>query len=119
MRKYDAKKRKLTVGLDSNNSSSKEAVKNDTSVKRTKRNDFWNKLPIVSKEIECLVEEHLAELQKKCTRPHKSQDIGKIKQLMISTFEHRRSEILTKPVPVKEILQQYPPLATVSGVCKF
>ena len=64
------------------------------------------------------MDEHLAELLKECSRPRKSQDTGKIKQLMTSTFEHRRSEILTKPVPVKEILQQYPPLATVSGVRK-
>ena len=117
VRKYDAKKRRLTAPVNSSNST--DAKNEVTPVKRTKRNDFWNEIPIVSKEIGCVMDEHLAELLKECSRPRKSQDTGKIKQLMTSTFEHRRSEILTKPVPVKEILQQYPPLATVSGVRKF
>jgi hypothetical protein len=45
-------------------------------------------------EMECLVDEHLAEIQIECARPSHSQDVGKIKQLIISTYEHRRSEKL-------------------------
>ena len=118
VRKYDAKKRRLAAPLES---SCTTTMKTETRVvKRTKRGDFWNEIPVVSMEMECLVNEHLAEIQKECARPSHSQDVGKIKQLMTSTYEHRRSEILMKSIPVREIIQQYPPLATVNGVsfCK-
>ena len=56
------------------------------------------------------------ELRKECSLPIRSQNIGKINQLMISSFEFRRNEILTKLIPVKELVQKYPPLKTASGV---
>jgi hypothetical protein len=86
-----------------------------TEVKRTKRSDFWSEIPI-SKENQSFFSDHLAELQKDCSCPPSSQDVGKIKQLMQSTYEERRADILTTTIPVQEIVTKYPPLATVTGV---
>lgn len=114
VRKYDAKKRRQSLP----DSGIASAVKEDkcTKVKRAKRSDFWNEIPVVSKENEVVIGEHVAELKKECDRPPQRRDVGKVKQLMTSTFEYRRSEILTNPIPAEEILQKYPPLQTVSGV---
>ena len=86
-------------------------------MKRRKRSDFWNEIP-VSKENEAFFADHLVALKQECSRPPNCQDVEKIKQLMISTYEHRRAEILTigNTIPVKEIVMKYPPLGTVSGV---
>lgn len=78
--------------------------------------DFWNDIPTISKEKECVIGEHLVELSKECSLPTKNQNIGKINQLMISSFEFRRIEILTKLIPVQDLVQKYPPLKKVSGV---
>jgi hypothetical protein len=69
--------------------------------KRIKRVDFWNDMPTISKEKESVIGEHLVELNKECSLPTKNQNIGKISQLMMSSFEFRRIEILTKQIPVK------------------
>ncbi len=84
--------------------------------KRIKRVDFWNDIPTISKEKESVIGEHLVELNKECSLPTKNQNIGKISQLMMSSFEFRRIEILTKQIPVKKLVEKYPPLKTVSGV---
>lgn len=85
------------------------------SVKRTKRSDFWNEVPN-DDENDAFFDEHVQELMKQCSKQPSHQDTGKIKQLMFQTFERRRKEILTTPVPVKDILIKYPPLATALGV---
>ena len=116
VRKYDAKKRKISFQDTANESS--PITKEVTKPKRIKRVDFWNDIPTISKEKECVIGEHLAELSKECSLPTKNQNIGKINQLMISSFEFRRIaiEILTKLIPVKDLVQKYPPLKKVSGV---
>ena len=113
MRKYDARKRKI---------SSQDAAHERSSItkvakpKRIKRVDFWNEIPTLSKEKESVVAEHLVELRKECSLPTKNQNVGKMNQLMISSFEFRRIEILTNLIPVKKLVQKCPPLKTVSGV---
>ena len=84
--------------------------------KRIKRVDFWNDMPTISKEKESVIGEHLVELKKECSLPTKNQNIGEISQLMMSSFEFRRIEILTKQIPVKKLVEKYHPLKTVSGV---
>ncbi|CAB4028645.1 Hypothetical predicted protein, partial [Paramuricea clavata] len=110
VRKYDAKKRKLI------NSDTTTPTKAAPPVKRTKKSDFWNEAPNYINENEVFLDEHIAELEKQCSRPPSHQDTGKIKLLMAQTFEYRRKEILTTLVPVKDILAKYPPLATAMGI---
>ncbi|CAB4011368.1 Hypothetical predicted protein [Paramuricea clavata] len=110
VRKYDAKKRKLI------NSDTTTPTKAAPPVKRTKKSDFWNEVPNYINENEVFLDEHIAELEKQCSRPPSHQDTGKIKLLMAQTFEYRRKEILTTLVPVKDILAKYPPLATAMGI---
>ena len=99
--KYDAKKRKL-LELGSADA--------DKPVKRTRRMDFWNEIP-TSTENERIISDHVAELQKECSRPPGNQDVVKVKNLMVVTYEYRRTQVLTKPVPVKELVNKFPPLA--------
>ena len=88
-------------------------------MKRRKRSDFWTEIP-VSKENEALFADHLVALKQECSRPPHYQDVETIKQLMISTYEHRRAEILTieNTIPVKEIVMKYPPGFHFAGYFK-
>ena len=73
-----------------------------------------------SKENEAFFADHLVALKQECYRPPICQDAEKIKQLMISTYEHRRAEILTieNTIPVKEIVMKYPPRFSFAGYFK-
>lgn len=76
---------------------------------------FWNEIR-TSIENERIISDHVAQLQKECSRPLPNQDVVKVKNLMVFTYEYRRTQVLTKPVPAKELINKFPPLATVSGV---
>ncbi len=118
VRKYYAKKRKLLeLGSAGADKPVKETI-TQVVVKRTRRMDFWNEIP-TSTENERIISDHVAELQKECSRPPGNQDVVKVKNLMVVTYEYRRTQVLTKTVPVKELVNKFPPLATVSGVSFF
>lgn len=116
IRKYDAKKRKALEPAFYNVATlgTNEKVSSSMAIKK-RRNDFWNVVPNVQVP-EAIHLEHVAELKKETAHPPVKQDKIKIKQLMLATFEKRRCDILTKVIPVQEIVVEYPPLATVVGI---
>lgn len=113
-RRYDSKKRRLLQDPQSTNDKS---TKVELDVKRRKRADYWNEIRI-SKENESFFADHFAALKYECSRPPNAQGAGKIKQMMVSTYEQRQAEISTtgNTLPVNKIVAKYPPLGTVIGV---
>jgi hypothetical protein len=85
---------------------------------RPTRADFWSILPDIPKGFtQDVYEEHISALQKenRLAKPNQA----KITELMKSTFEVRRRDIMRKIQPIKEIVCKYPPLATCAGVSKI
>ena len=113
MRKYACKKRRLSAESDSTPPTSSG---NPQEPKRPKKCDFWNVVPTCDGITDSIHNEHVAELNKECQKPATKQDKTKIRQLMNLTYELRRKSILTTTVPVGEIIEKYPPLATINGV---
>ncbi|CAB3981035.1 Pro-Pol poly [Paramuricea clavata] len=108
IRKYDAKKRKLLeLGSAGADKPVKETI-TQVVVKTTRRMDFWNEIP-TSTENERIISDHVEELQKECSCPLGNQDVVKVKNIMVTTYEYRRTQVLTKPVPVKELVNKFPP----------
>lgn len=89
---------------------------NQPLIKRQRRLDFWNEIPNSGRTTDAIQKEHLSELQKEMQKSASIQDKDKIKTLMGLTYELRRKEILTITIPVREIVEKYPGLATISGV---
>ncbi len=84
--------------------------------KRPKKTDSWNIVRISVNITESIQSDHIAELQKEFQKAPTKQDKTKVRELMNLTYELRRKDILTTPVPVREMIQKYPPLATINGV---
>ena len=87
--------------------------------KKPRKLDFWNVIPENEAISDGVQKDHVEELKKECMRPKTSQDNAKIKQLMKVTYNKRRSNILTSATLVHEIVQEFPPLATIHGVIIF
>ena len=107
VRKYENKKR----SAEDNQPSTAKPI-----LKRFKKADIWNEIPNSGNTTEAIHKEHISELRKETQKSASNQDKNKVKTLMKSTFEMRRKEILTTLTPVSEIIETYPPLATISGV---
>ena len=114
MRKYESKKRKLSA--ESNCASTTAMGSINAPPKRPKKIDFWNVVPNPVGITNSMQSDHIAELHKEFQKPPTRQDQTKIRELMNSTYELRRKDILTTVIPVKEIIEKYPPLATINGV---
>ena len=115
VRKYENKKRKLAESENGDQASSVVMV-TPPKIGRPKKADFWNAVPICVGVTESIQKEHIAELHKEWNKVLSIQDSEKIKELMISTYDIRRKNILTTTILVHDIIYTYPPLATVKGV---
>jgi hypothetical protein len=115
VRKYENKKRKLAESENGDQASSVVMV-TPPKIGRPKKADFWNAVPICVGVTESIQKEHIAELHKEWNKVLSIQDSEKIKELMISTYDIRRRNILTTTILVHDIIYTYPPLATVKGV---
>ena len=107
------KKRKLSFDLKATPSTISRKVQK--TVMHQPKADFWSVMPeIPSGFSEDVFEEHITALQKESglTRPNQA----KISELMKSTFEVRRRDIMSKIRPIREIVSKYPPLVTCAGV---
>jgi hypothetical protein len=78
--------------------------------------DFWNVVPFAEATTEAIHKEHLVELDKENAKQASRQDKEKVKALMEATYQIRRKDILTTTIPVKDIIERYPALATINGV---
>ncbi|CAB3988384.1 Hypothetical predicted protein [Paramuricea clavata] len=115
VRKYANKKRKLAESENGDQASSVVMV-TPPQIGRPKKADFWNAVPICVGVTESIQKEHIAELHKEWNKVLSIQDSEKIKELMISTYDIRRRNILTTTILVHDIIYTYPPLATVKGI---
>ncbi len=112
VRKYDMKKRKVAGDLMNTPSPTTKKPKRDQPPTQA---DLWSVIPQIPKGFtEDIYEEHVSALQKevRLSKPNEA----KITELMKSTFEVRRRDIMSKIRPIKEIVEKYPPLATCAGV---
>lgn len=115
VRKYDAKKRKLPNSSGASLSSGENLGKVLRKALQPIHTDFWKVLPdapgFVTEDVQ---DDHISALQKetRLTKPNN----GKVNELMKSTYELRRRNILRQVSPIKEIVKKYPPLATCAGV---
>ena len=78
--------------------------------------DIWKDVPntLVAPDIH---EEHLAAIKKETSLS--KPDKAKLRELMKSTYEIRRKDILSEVTPIRNIIKEYPPLATCAGVSKW
>lgn len=103
-----------TSSVANNHTSSINSIDIHQMPKKPRKLDFWNVIPENK-----VISDHVEERKKECMRPKSSQDNAKIKQLMKVTYNKRRSNILTSATLVHEIVQEFPPLATIHGVLIF
>ena len=112
VRKYENKKRKISSCPSDANAEKTASMQ----PKMPRRLDFWNVVPSLEGTTAAIHKEHVVELAKEHSKQEGSQDKGKIKALMEATYQIRRKDILSTAIPVKDIIERYPPLATINGV---
>lgn len=114
VRKYDAKKRKLAESSSPSVSYEENKPKAARKTSEINRRDFWKEVPNVSSIAPEVHSDHILALRKETglSKP----DQRKLRELMKSTYELRRKNILGSVILIKEIIGEYPPLSTCAGV---